>query len=162
MPKTTPIPAGIVDAVKRELAETPPNEKGGIIAIAERFGITTQTVQYLQQRHKADINELRELIGRSGMEVAALSLVRINERLQDDAEMAKTPLRDIAMTYDKTVSASVTALEGHAPTIAKIDFTAIQVRSANLEAWDAKMAARRAEADAKRVIEAEVAKEEQG
>lgn len=140
-----PTPPAIVNAIMTDLAQIKRGSRGIIEEIAERWGVTDAVVTHIQQRKKNDIAMLREGIAERNFMLVGSTQERIAEALADDKKMAETPIRDMALTVEKLTNAGVTAIDGHAPVIGKIDFTAIKADRLTLEVYDERMARRKAE-----------------
>lgn len=127
------IPPAVEEAIMPELAL---REKGDDLGpIADRWGVTRRQVADLINRKKLDINELRSLAAENGFVLANTALDRLREKLSDNEAVAETPIRDLSMTYEKLINASVTAQEGHAPAVQN-NFLGIKLAIKAVAAFD--------------------------
>lgn len=129
------IAPGVQEGVLADLARKKPGDP--LQPIADRWGVTRRVVHEQQQRHRFEINELREQVAQGGMMLALVADEEIRKKLEDPKAMAETPLRDLAMTRAKLVDSAVTAQEGHSPMIQN-NFANVKFSMRALEAMEAR------------------------
>lgn len=129
------IPAGVKEGIIQELAAQPVGERGKIELVAARYDVTEAAVKQIGQRNKMDIQERRQRLAERAGAIADRNLDRLEEALENDEKMAETPLRDMAMSFEKVANSMVTLQEGHTPQV-QINFGQIKEHRRMLESFE--------------------------
>lgn len=138
------LPAGVVEAIKQDLAASKPREKGRIARIADRWGATTDAVMHYVQRDKFEINQLREATAQAGFQLAGHAMDEMQKDLLDEKKMAETSFRDKSVAVKNLVDSATVALEGHQPMMQTINFVQIKEAQSDIERYDRMMRERKA------------------
>lgn len=134
-----PVARKVREHIKEDLAASEAGKHGIITKIADDYGVDKHVVEHIQKVDKVDIMAMRLKFAEDNMKLAARTQERMGECLEDEERMEKTPLKDFAMALEKQVGAAVTAVEGHQQVGVKIDFTALNEMSRDLDLYDRAM-----------------------
>lgn len=134
-----PVARKVREHIKEDLAASEAGKHGIITKIADDYGVDKHVVEYIQKVDKVDIMAMREEIAKQSLMLANRNLERMSECLEDDGRMAKTPLKDFALSNEKLVGAAVTAIDGHQQVGVKIDFGALKGLRGDLDIYDRTM-----------------------
>ncbi len=120
------IPKAVVEQIVQDLAKADTKDRDFIQKIADKWDVSNQVVDYYSRTQRRDIAAMRHAIAERNLLMAGHIQERMTEKLNSDEAMAETPFRDLGMILEKNINGAVTAMEGHAPTIGKINWTEIR------------------------------------
>lgn len=138
MPKAKPIPEGVKEAARATAASRKKGTPGTRALLVSKYDFTERQAAEFLKREGPKIDDMRGSYSKAALGVAALTLVRIHEKLADDDVMAETDLKDLAMTAHKLTDSAVTAAEGH-KALVQFNFPQTMALREKLDQHDARL-----------------------
>lgn len=130
------IPPGVEHAMLIEAASTPKGSPGLATQLARDYGLSDRVAKLFLTREREKIDDLRGQSAESLMVLLTHASARLQEKLSDDEEMAKTPVRDLATAIHKLGDTAVTLADGHKPQIA-LNIGSTLALEKEIAQWDA-------------------------